>query len=64
MANGKKLEESDGIKELDLLKEWADKCIVYPLAFSLREEVNNAYKLIKNYLEDLKKYKKPKIKRI
>jgi len=54
----KKLEESDGLEALEVLKEWAERSIVCPPDYRNKRKVDNAYELIKAKLAELKKYKK------
>lgn len=54
---GKRLEDSDGIEELNLMKQWANRSIVCPPDFGNKQNVDNAYKLVKSRLDELKKYK-------
>lgn len=55
----KKLEDSDGLKELEVLKQWAKRSIVCPPDYRNKRDVDDAYKLLKSRLEELKSKSMP-----
>ena len=53
----KKLEDSDGLEALEVLKQWANRSIVCPPDYGNKRAVDDAYKVLKSRLEELKEYK-------